>query len=49
MINEFGTNHMYNCDVFNEMRPTQSEPSFIGQVSEAVYKAMTVVDPHAVW
>lgn len=49
MINEFGTDHVYNCDVFNEMQPLQGDPEYIGSIGRAVFNAMTIVDPQAVW
>lgn len=49
MITEFGTDHVYNCDVFNEVRPTQPDPTFITSVGQAVFNAMTVSDVDAVW
>lgn len=49
MILEFGSDHIYNCDVFNEMRPTQTDPVFVSSVATAVFNAMTLTDPDAVW
>ena len=49
MINEFGTDHVYNCDVFNEMQPLQGDPKYIGSIGRAVFNAMTSVDAQAVW
>ena len=49
MTLEFGTDHIYNCDVFNEVRPTQSDPEFISMVGSAVFNAMTLADPDAIW
>lgn len=49
MISEFGTDHVYNCDVFNEVKPTQSDPTFVSMVGSAVFNAMTITDPDAIW
>lgn len=49
MIAEFGTDHVYNCDVFNEVPPTQSDPDFVSSVGASVYSAMTTTDPDAIW
>ena len=49
MISEFGTDHVYNCDVFNEVRPTESNPDFVSSVGSSVFNAMTKADPDAVW
>lgn len=49
MTLEFGTDHIYNCDVFNEVRPSQSDPAFVSMVGSAVFNAMTLADPDAIW
>ena len=49
MINEFGTDHVYNCDSFNEMRPLQGDTEFISNSGKAVFSAMTSGDPDAIW
>ncbi|XP_064626533.1 alpha-N-acetylglucosaminidase-like isoform X2 [Lineus longissimus] len=49
MMNEFGTDHVYNADTFNEMTPPSSEPSYLKKVGKAVYDGMTVADPQAIW
>nr|XP_006004314.1 PREDICTED: alpha-N-acetylglucosaminidase [Latimeria chalumnae] len=49
MIKEFGTDHIYNADTFNEMTPSSSDPKYLAAVSAAVFKSMTFVDPGAVW
>lgn len=49
MIAEFGTDHVYNCDVFNEVPPTQSDPDFVSSVGASVYSAMATTDPDAIW
>ena len=45
----FGTNHVYNCDTFNEMRPPNSSAEYIAAVGRAVYSGMAQHDPDAVW
>ncbi|XP_071545524.1 alpha-N-acetylglucosaminidase isoform X2 [Panulirus ornatus] len=49
MISEFGTNHMYNCDTFNEMTPTSSDPEYLKSIGASIYEAMKKVDPDAIW
>lgn len=49
MVTEFGTDHVYNCDVFNEMRPASSDPLYVSSVGAAVFKAMKLADPNALW
>jgi hypothetical protein len=40
LLQEFGTNHFYNVDTFNEMRPVSSEPAYLSQVAHAVYAGL---------
>ncbi|XP_059151903.1 LOW QUALITY PROTEIN: alpha-N-acetylglucosaminidase-like [Physella acuta] len=47
--NEFGTDHIYNADTFNEMTPTSSDPTYISNAGKAVYYGMLAGDPQAVW
>lgn len=49
LIAEFGTDHIYNCDTFNEMTPHTSNVTYLSQVSSSIFQAMTDVDPSAVW
>ncbi|XP_077315589.1 alpha-N-acetylglucosaminidase [Lithobates pipiens] len=49
LIQEFGTDHVYNADTFNEMTPTSSDPSYLSAVSNAIFKSMVNVDPGAIW
>ncbi|XP_973259.1 alpha-N-acetylglucosaminidase isoform X2 [Tribolium castaneum] len=48
-ISEFGTDHMYNCDSFNENVPTSGDLTYLANVGKSIYKAMTDTDPDAVW
>lgn len=41
MIKEFGTDHIYSADTFNEMRPLSSDPAYLSGVSAAVFRSMT--------
>ena len=45
---EFGTNHVYNVDAFNELTPANSSVEYLASVGRAVYGAMAS-DPRAVW
>ncbi|XP_059151841.1 alpha-N-acetylglucosaminidase-like isoform X1 [Physella acuta] len=47
--NEFGTDHIYNADTFNEMTPTSSDPTYISNAGKAVYYGMLAGDPQAIW
>ncbi|ESO95231.1 hypothetical protein LOTGIDRAFT_144735, partial [Lottia gigantea] len=49
MINEFGGDHIYNTDMFNEMTPKSSDPNYLSATSKAVYDAMLAADPQAIW
>jgi hypothetical protein len=40
LIKEFGTDHIYGADTFNEMQPLSSEPSYLTAATAAVYEAM---------
>lgn len=48
-IKEFGTDHYYNADLFNELNPPSSNLTFVRNSGKAVYKALTEADPEAVW
>jgi len=48
-ISEFGTDHIYNTDTFNEMVPKSSDPSYLQSAGKAVYNAMLAGDPQAIW
>ncbi|XP_064605833.1 alpha-N-acetylglucosaminidase-like [Liolophura sinensis] len=49
MIGEFGTDHVYNADTFNEMTPKSSDPKYLASAGRSVYAAMATADPEAVW
>ncbi|XP_041938265.1 alpha-N-acetylglucosaminidase [Alosa sapidissima] len=49
MVEQFGTDHIYSADTFNEMTPSSSDPAYLSSVSHAVFNTMTSVDPQAVW
>lgn len=45
----YGSNHIYFCDPFNEIRPRLAEPEYIRSTAKAIYRSMQEVDPDAVW
>ncbi|XP_009894127.1 PREDICTED: bifunctional coenzyme A synthase-like [Charadrius vociferus] len=49
LIKEFGTDHIYSADTFNEMTPLSSDPAYLSRVSNAVFRSMTGGDPEALW
>ena len=49
-IEEFGTDHIYNCDTFNENEPQHTgELKFLRNVGRSIYSAMSIVDSKAIW
>jgi len=44
-----GTNHIYNCDIYNEMIPRSNDPYYLGNSSYAVFNAMQAADEDAHW
>jgi alpha-N-acetylglucosaminidase len=46
---DFGTDHFYASDTFIEMEPSRSDPEFLAAMGKAVYGAMKVADPEAIW
>ncbi|XP_070194729.1 alpha-N-acetylglucosaminidase-like isoform X3 [Littorina saxatilis] len=49
MQSEFGVDHIYNADTFNEMTPKSSSPDYLDSAGKAVFNAMLKGDPDAVW
>nr|XP_053639725.1 alpha-N-acetylglucosaminidase-like [Cherax quadricarinatus] len=49
VTSEFGSDHIYNCDTFNEMTPASSDPEYLRSVGVAVYSAISKADPDAIW
>ena len=35
---EFGIDHIYNCDTFNEMDPKTNNTEYLATVSKAIYQ-----------
>ncbi|RWS15176.1 alpha-N-acetylglucosaminidase-like protein, partial [Dinothrombium tinctorium] len=48
-IKEFGTDHIYNTDLFNEMTPKTSDPSYLRKCGKAVFRSLIEADPYAIW
>ncbi|CAD5123242.1 DgyrCDS11599 [Dimorphilus gyrociliatus] len=48
-IREFGTDHVYNTDTFNEMTPRSGDSAYLRSAGKAVFNAMTIADPQAIW
>ncbi|XP_025111113.1 alpha-N-acetylglucosaminidase-like isoform X2 [Pomacea canaliculata] len=47
--NEFGVDHIYNADTFNEMNPSSKNPAYLQAAGRSVFSAMEKADPDAVW
>ncbi len=46
---EYGTDHLYSADTFNENEPPSDEPKFLADLSASVFRGMEAADPKAVW
>lgn len=46
---QFGTDHIYGADPFNEITPPSWEPGYLAKVGETIYHSMAAVDPEAQW
>lgn len=44
---EFGTDHIYGTDPFNEVTPPSWEPQYLADVSQHIYESLTRVDKEA--
>ena len=49
LIDEFGTDHYYNTDTYNEMNPSSADSQFLADTNKAIYDAMHSVDNEAVY
>jgi len=46
---EYGTDHLYSSDTFNENTPPTNDTAFLSNVSKKIFQSMTAADPRAVW
>lgn len=46
---EYGTDHFYSADTFNENIPPSNDSTYLDSMSKMVYESMAVADPKAVW
>jgi alpha-N-acetylglucosaminidase len=44
-----GTDHLYNCDLYNEMLPPSNSPAYLASATAGVYAALAEADPRAIW
>ncbi|KAF5280152.1 hypothetical protein FQA39_LY18128 [Lamprigera yunnana] len=49
LIGEFGTNHIYSCDTFNEMLPSNGSVTYLRNMGQSIYSALTSKDSDAIW
>src|SRR5579859_1895891 len=46
---EFGTDHFYSADTFNENVPPTTDSTYLDAMSKKVFASMAAADPSAVW
>lgn len=46
---QFGSDHLYGADPFNEVEPPSWDPDFLASVAKTIYHSMSQVDPEANW
>ena len=46
---EYGTDHLYSADTFNENVPPTNDSTYLDSLSKKLFSAMTAIDPKAVW
>ena len=49
MDKEYGTDHYYAMDPFNEMTPTSNDKEFLKRMGKTIYNCMNEVDPQGKW
>ena len=49
LIEEFGTDHVFNADTYNEMDPSSTNLTFLADTNKAIYTAMATVDKDAIF
>lgn len=48
-IAEFGTNHAYACDPFNELVPSTINETYLASFGESIFGTMLSADQDAIW
>lgn len=46
---QYGGNHIYFADPFNEVQPRRADANYLRDVSTSIYEAMKSVDPKSIW
>ena len=49
IIEEYGTDHVFNMDTYNEMDPSSTDLDFLADTNEAIYIAMASIDPDGIF
>ncbi|XP_069126056.1 alpha-N-acetylglucosaminidase-like [Argopecten irradians] len=49
LMDEFGTDHIYNIDTFNEMDPKSNDPVYLAKASRTIYDVVIEADPNGIW
>ncbi len=49
LTKNYGTDHFYSADTFNENRPPTNEAQFLHNISERIFDSMRKVDDKATW
>ena len=49
LIDEYGSDHMFNSDTYNEMQPSSNDPTFLADTNKAIYDAMAAVDSEGIF
>lgn len=49
IIKEYGTNHIYFSDPFNEIQPKLAEGKYLRDAAQSIYSAMKSVDNQSIW
>jgi len=46
---EYGTDHLYSADTFNENLPPTNDSTYLNDISKKVFQSMAIADPKAIW
>ena len=49
LIEEYGSDHVFNCDTYNEMNPSSTDLAYLADVNKAIYETMKSADEDAVF
>ncbi|XP_075152325.1 N-acetyl-alpha-glucosaminidase [Haematobia irritans] len=49
VIGQYGTDHIYFADLFNEMQPQKSDANYLSMTSHNVYESLRSIDGEAIW